>query len=118
MGDWLPALIAGAAGLLAAVLSYRQATRAVHATARIELSKVDASAYERARAIYESAIGQLEEQVSRLRQEVNRERAGREALLTQVFRMERTIRWMRRQLELLGVDVPDVDLDTEQGVQP
>lgn len=75
--EWLPAGIAAAAGLGAAYLSYRQASRAMRSQVRMDRAKVDAAAYDRAKEMYEAGIKQLQDQVARTRQELDNERAAR-----------------------------------------
>jgi chromosome segregation ATPase len=101
---WGP-LISGAVVLVGGWLTYRQTTKAAAATNRVEAAKVDAAAYERARALYESGIQQLEEQLTRLRTQVNEERDVSNQLRNQVNALEETVARLRRQMILAGIDV-------------
>jgi chromosome segregation ATPase len=115
MSGYVGSILAFLGAVVAAYLAYRQATAVARTQARAEARKVDAGAYERAKALYESGIQQLEEQVRRLRAEVDSYR-GRAAiaedassrLSARVAELELTIARMRRQLILAGVE-PDHD---------
>lgn len=109
--NWLPSIVTALLAFGASYLGYRQATRAARANAKIEAEKVDAQAYGRAKELYEAGIEQLEEQLKRLRDEINgwrdRTTLAEEAaarLQTRVAELELTIARMRRQLILAGVE--------------
>jgi septal ring factor EnvC (AmiA/AmiB activator) len=111
IGSWLPSIITAFLAFAASYLGYRQATRAARTNAKIEAEKVDAAAYERAKGLYEAGIEQLEEQLHRLREEIDAWR-GRTTmaedaaarLQSRVSELELTIARMRRQLILAGVE--------------
>jgi predicted nucleic acid-binding Zn-ribbon protein len=120
-GGWLPSVVTALLAFAASYLGYRQATRAARTNARIEAEKsrieaekVDAAAYERARGLYEAGIEQLEEQLRRLRDEIDSWR-GRTTLAEdtatrlqgRVSELELTITQMRRQLILAGIEPPN-----------
>jgi TolA-binding protein len=110
-GNWLPSLVTALLAFAASYLGYRQATRAARTNAKIEAERVDAAAYERAKGLYEAGIEQLEEQLSRLREEIESWR-GRTTMAEhaaahlqgRVAELELTIARMRRQLILAGVE--------------
>jgi flagellar biosynthesis chaperone FliJ len=91
VGDWLVPLAAALVAALPGLLAYRQATRA-------NRDQIEAGAYERAKGHYESGIDQLEEQVGRLRRELDEERTARR-------RLEDTVTKLRRLLILHGIEV-------------
>lgn len=104
MNSVLGPVLAGLAAVICAYLAYRQATKVSAQTSRVEIQKVDAGAYERARAIYESGIKQLEEQLSHLRKQLDEEREVSGRLRTRVSELEDTVAQMRRQMMLAGID--------------
>lgn len=95
--------------------------RTSRATTAVEQSKVDAAAFERAKAIYESALTTLEEQLERMRirldtvtsqlaQEQDTSSAMRvkvRALEAQVALFEQTVAELRRQLAMSGIPVKE-----------
>jgi ppGpp synthetase/RelA/SpoT-type nucleotidyltranferase len=97
-------VLAGIAAVACAYLAYRQATKVSAQTSRVEIQKVDAGAYERARGIYESGIKQLEEQLSHLRKQLDEEREVSGRLRTRVSELEDIVAKMRRQMMIAGMD--------------
>jgi len=116
-------------------IAYWQATKANKATVQQverqaqrqeerDRSKVDAEAFERARAIYEAALEQLERQLSRVQEQfdrVNRQLGTEQAtshalrgeikdLQRQVEALERTVEEHRRQLIAAGLDPSAVQI--------
>lgn len=92
--------------ILAAYFAYRQATAANRRTtesteriaiqsATLEREKVDATAYERARGIYESTLDQLKEELQRVRTELREERDRNSVLQGRVGTLEQAIRDLR-----------------------
>ncbi|MEV4096982.1 hypothetical protein [Streptosporangium saharense] len=78
--------------------------------ARVEDSKVDAAAYDRAKQIYESALQTLEEQLTRLRErmaELN-DQLAREQDTSAAMRTQ--VRDLREQVDLLEDTVADLRL--------
>lgn len=104
MNNWLPSVIASLLGFLAALLAYRQSTRAVASRNKTEMTRVDGEAYGRAKALYESGIAQLEKQVADLRIQINNERDVSEKLRVRVMELEETVARLRYQLILVGID--------------
>ncbi|GII84611.1 hypothetical protein Ssi03_26010 [Sphaerisporangium siamense] len=108
------AVIAGVSAVIGAGFSYRASTRAN----AVEEDKVDAAAYERAKAIYESALKTLEEQLERMRRrldevtdQLTREQDSSMAmrlqireLQAQVSTFERTVSDLRLQLSKSGIE--------------
>jgi TolA-binding protein len=116
LSGYVGSILAFLGALGAAYLAYRQATSVARTQAQAEVRKVDAAAYERAKALYESGIQQLEEQVQRLRAEVDSYRGratiaedASSRLNARVAELEITISRMRRQLILAGVEPADHD---------
>lgn len=109
VGTWLPAVLAAAVSIVVGYFSYKASTQAAQTTAaatlRVKTVEVDAAAYERARAMYESGIKQLEEQIGRLSAQVNEERDASNRLRDQVRALEDLVAQMRRQLIVSGIDV-------------
>lgn len=109
---WI-ALIALVGSIVGGILTWRQSK----ATTRVEQNKVDAAAYERAKAIYESALNTLEEQLDRLRirldtvtDQLTREQDSSIAMRTQIRELtlqvevlERTVADLRLQLSRTGM---------------
>lgn len=104
MSGVVAAILAAIAAVSCSYLAYRQATKVSAEASRVEVQKVDASAYDRARAIYESGIKQLEEQLSHLRKQLDEEREVSGRLRTRVSELEDTVARMRRQMTLAGMD--------------
>lgn len=115
-------LIALAGTIVTGAFSARNA----RATARVEQSKVDADAYNRAKAIYESALDTVEEQLERVRAQLDRVthelaqeqdtsaslRAEVRVLRTTVATLERTIADSRVQMSKSGIPVPEQEDDS------
>lgn len=91
-------------GPLAAFFAYKQATRVASIGAQTEMLRIDVTAYDRARALYESGIAQLEDQLARLRTQLNEERDVSQRLRSQVNNLEDTVARMRRQLIAAGIE--------------
>lgn len=104
MSGVLGPVLAGLAAIACAYLAYKQATKVSAASSRVEIQKVDAGAYERARGIYESGIKQLEEQLTRLRVQLDEEREVSGRLRTRISDLEDTVAKMRRQMMVAGID--------------
>lgn len=104
MSGVLGPVLAGLAAVACAWLAYKQATKVSAASSRVEIQKVDAGAYERARGIYESGIKQLEEQLTRLRTQLDEEREVSGRLRTRISDLEDTVARMRRQMVIAGID--------------
>lgn len=106
---WLNPLLAFLGMVATGYFTYRASTRAAKTTAtaavQVKNVEVDAAAYERARQLYESGIAQLEEQIARLRTEVNEERGTSGRLRDRVEDLEATVAWLRTQLMRAGIDV-------------
>lgn len=100
--DWLLPAASAFVALGSAGLSYRQSTRAATVAGRNEAARVDGEAYDRAKDLYEAGIRQLEQQVERLRTQVNAERQISEGLRIRVGELEHTVRRLRHQLEAMG----------------
>jgi len=93
-----------------AVVSAAFTASASRRSARVEASKVDAAAYDRAKLIYESALQTLEEQSVKLRErmaELNQQLA-QELDTSAVMRQQ--IRDLRVQVDLLEETVADLRL--------
>jgi hypothetical protein len=97
-------VLAGFAAVICAYLAYKQATKVSAATSRVEIQKVDAGAYERARLIWESGIKQLEGQLTHLRTQLDEEREVSGRLRTRISDLEDTVARMRRQMMLAGME--------------
>ncbi|MER7126734.1 hypothetical protein [Micrococcus luteus] len=110
----IAAVVAGLAAVVGAWFSYRASTRAT----AVEGSKVDAAAYERARAIYESALQTLEDQLVKLRErmtELNQQLAQEQDTSNA---MRAQIRELRSQVDLLEDTVTDLRLQlSKSGIQ-
>jgi Tfp pilus assembly protein FimV len=100
----LTAIGAIVVGPLAAWLSYKQATRVASLDTKAKVLRIDVEAYDRARALYESGIAQLEDQLGRLRTQLNEERDVSQRLRSQVNNLEDTVARMRRQLISAGIE--------------
>ena len=83
---WIELLLALIAGIIGWA-SFRLSTRAVNAQSAAAAKAVDAKAYERAKDIYEGAIGQLREELTELRAEVERLRLANNELRTEVSKL-------------------------------
>lgn len=94
-----PAVSAVGASLVAWV-GYRQSVR-------VEKSKLEAGAFDRARGIYESSINELEERIQRLRADLEEVVTDRRVLREQVEQLQNLIMRMRRQLRLAGIDLDE-----------
>lgn len=108
------ALVACAGALGSALFSARSANRST----AVESSKVDAAAYERAKAIYESALKLLEEQLHSVRTRLDQVtgqltqeqdtsmlmRAQIRAFQMQVAELERTVADLRLQMSKSGIE--------------
>lgn len=116
MSTWLPAAAAIIVSVISGYFTYRGATAAARSTVdtaaaaasadlKVKTVEVEAEAYARARSSYESGIKQLEEQIGRLRAQVNEERDASNQLRNQVSALEDTVSQLRRQLILSGIDV-------------
>ncbi|MEU6710019.1 hypothetical protein ABZ897_00955 [Nonomuraea sp. NPDC046802] len=113
---WI-ALIALAGTVAGGAVTYRTS----RATTAVEQNKVDAAAYDRAKAIYESALQLLEEQLERVRvqlttvttqlaQEQDTSNAMRmqiRGLTNQIADLERTVADLRLQLSRAGIPVEE-----------
>lgn len=115
-GGLLTQVVIGLTSTTVAAIAAVASIRATRTTREVEQTKLDASAFDRAKAAYEGALGQLERQVERLRGEVDRLSAQlaveqdvsaslrlqvRE-LREQVATMERTIETQRARLAAMG----------------
>lgn len=121
----LAAVIAGIVAIISAALTYRASSQAN----RVNSTKVDAEAYDRAQNIYKSGLAEYErqmglmrEQVDRLERQVQEEREVTEKLRRYVrelretiARMERHIAVMRRKLQAAGIAVPEPPADDGDG---
>lgn len=95
-------IIAAIPGVVAGAAAYWQSRRATRSTADLERTKVDAGAYERARASYEAAIKELEKTADRACASVER----LENIVTlrneQIERMRERIAVLERLVNDLG----------------
>ncbi|MBO4272373.1 hypothetical protein [Microbispora triticiradicis] len=112
---WVAA-IACVGSLGAAGFSARSANRST----KVEESKVDAEAYQRAKAVYESALDTMEEQLKQVRErldvvtnQLTQEQDASIALRrqvrdlqTQLAAMEQTVADLRIQLSKAGIQMP------------
>ncbi len=97
-------ILAALTAVFCAWMAYKQATKTSAEASRVEVQKVDAGAYERARVIYESGIKQLEVQLTNLRQQLDEEREVSGRLRTRISDLEDTVARMRRQMMLAGIE--------------
>jgi Tfp pilus assembly protein PilE len=88
-----------------AYLAYRQSVKASERTARTAALQIEAGAFDRAKALYEAGISQLEAQVSRLRVDFAAEQDISNKLRVQVMEMENTIARLRRQMIHAGMEL-------------
>lgn len=95
-----PALSAVGASLVA-FIGYRQSIR-------VERSKLEAGAFERAKAIYESSINELEDRIQRLRTDLEEVVNDRRGLREQVDQLQNLVMRMRRQIRLAGIELDDL----------
>jgi len=102
------ASIAALPGIFAAWAAYTGARRTAIQAHRTSMLAIEAGAYERARAAYEGGIEQLEEQVERLRLQIQEERGVSDVLRRQIMELEETVARMRVQLIRAGIDLPAV----------
>lgn len=116
MGQALLALAGGAGTVITAFIAYlgvrytqRLVSKASDATARLEQSKVDASAYGRARESYEAAmrtqseqIGDLSRQVAELRHNAREDHAEMEELRDRIEKLEVARRADRTTIQALS----------------
>lgn len=82
--EWIGVIIVGLFAATVSYVAYRLSTKQLHAQAVATAKAVDAEAYSRAERIYQSAIGQLDEEVTRLRRD-------REALREERDQMRREL---------------------------
>lgn len=94
-------IVAVVAATVPGVIAMRQARLAGRATNRLEIRKVDAEAYDRAKAMYESSITQLEHSVVRQNAESTRLAAEVERLSTAVDRCEKAFELSRTESRVL-----------------
>lgn len=96
MPSWLVgavgALIVGLPTTVAAVLTYRAATRAQERSAEVEDRKVDQAAFQTAQGIYERGIAEVNRQLGQCREELAVERQETRRLRGRVARLEQALR--------------------------
>lgn len=83
-GANVTAIIVAFIGSLGALLSYRNSSIARREQARLDATKVDAAAYERARKIDQQVIDNLRSELDRLRRELEKAEANEDALRSQI----------------------------------
>ncbi|WP_436759316.1 hypothetical protein [Streptosporangium sp. V21-05] len=106
---WI-AVVACIGALGSAAFTAAASRRTARVTEAVETSKVDAAAFDRARAIYESALQTLEEQSLKLRErmgELNQQLAHEQDASAE---MRQQIRDLRAQVDLLEETVADLRL--------
>lgn len=101
----LVAVIGSVVSLGGAWLAYRQSVKATEKTARTAALQIEAGAFERARAMYEAGIQQLEAQVGRLRVDFASEQDITNRLRVQVIELENTLARLRRQMINAGIEL-------------
>lgn len=114
IGPILAVVAALGTGWLTKQSVIKQAKASAEAAVQVKTVEVDAAAYERARAMYESGIRQLEEQIGRLSTQVNEERDASNLLRNQVRALEDLVAQLRRQLIQSGIDVAIEQLDARR----
>lgn len=107
MNDTIFAAVVPALGAVAAAwFAYRQSVKVARISHDVDLRKVEAEAYERAKALYESGITQMEEQLARMREQLKEEQGISAALRKQINELESTVSRMRQQIIQAGLDIP------------
>lgn len=107
-------LITGLVVVITGLITYRQATRALKASTRLENRKVDAEAYERARKFDQEVAAGIRAELDRaraeladLRAELRREQKENRELRRQIDQLERTMQRLRDRLTAAGFTVDD-----------
>jgi len=104
MDSWLATLLGGAVlgipATVAAVLTYRAASKAQERSAEVEDRKVDSAAFQTAQGIYERGLQEANRQLAEVRAELAVERGETSRLRGRVAKLERA-------LGAAGLDVPN-----------
>lgn len=84
--------ILGVPATIAAILTYRAASRAQERSAEVEDRKVDQAAFETAQEIYERGIREVNRQLVQCREDLAVERQETRRLRSRVARLEQALR--------------------------
>ena len=98
--DLITPAVSAAGASAVAYIGYRQSVK-------VERSKMEAGAFERARKIYEASITEMEERLQRLRTDMEEILTDRRHLKSQVEQLQIVVERMRRQLKIAGIDFAD-----------
>ena len=102
-GTVIEGLAVGVPSVILAGASFFYGNRAHREEAEADEAQVDAGAYDRARALYESVIATTRQESADLRAEILRLRAEVDALRDEVAGLEQVNRRLQAQISSLGV---------------
>lgn len=108
MTNWAVPLLVAILALIGSGYTAWLARRSQHEQSEIQRSKVDIEAFERARVTYDQIIKQLDEQVQRLKRNLDSQMQENYTLKLQVMQLETTVKLLRQSLTLAGITPPDV----------
>lgn len=100
---WIPSTIGALVALTGVYAGYRQSTRVASIKARSEAGKVEAGAFERARASLESDAARRDGELARVETKLAAEEEKSDRLRARVLELEERVALMRRRLILAGI---------------
>lgn len=101
---WLPSTVGAIVALAGVYAGYRQSTRVARINARSEAQKVEAGAFERARASLESDAVRRDAELHRVETKLASAEEREEHLRVRVIELEEKVARMRRRLILAGIE--------------
>lgn len=101
---WLPSTAGAAVALIGVYAGYRQSTRVARINARSEAQKVEAGAFERARASMESEASRRDGELARVGAKLAAEEEKSDRLRARVLELEERVALMRRRMIVAGIE--------------
>lgn len=101
---WLPSTVGAFVALVGVYAGYRQSTRVARINARSEAEKVEAGAFERARASMESEAVRRDAELARVGAKLAAEEEKSDRLRVRVLELEERVALMRRRMIVAGIE--------------
>ena len=95
------AVIGAVSGILAWWNNHQTATK----MNKIEQTKVDSEAYERARVFFQASINEMEERIIRLKTELKDARERNDRLRGRIEELETTVQHLKKTLRVAGIEL-------------